>query len=161
MNTTEQFKHIILQHQPAMQRMAESLLHDEMAAEDAVQDAMVDLWKQRDTLIAAHSTEAFCITMVKRRCIDTLRRQRPTQAIDEQALMAADPPPDDTEEHYRQAMQMVNNLPDLQRKVVMMKYHDDMDTSAITQQLHISTANLYTTLSRAISNLRKMLNNER
>lgn len=161
MNTTEQFKHIILQHQPAMQRMAESLLHNETSAEDAVQDAMVDLWKQRDTLIAAHSTEAFCITMVKRRCIDMLRRQHPTQAIDEQALMAAAPPPDDTEEHYRQAMQMVKNLPDLQRQVVMMKYHDDMDTAAITQQLHISTSNLYTTLSRALSNLRKMLNNER
>lgn len=82
-----------------------------------------------------------------------LRRQHPTQAIDEQALMAAAPPPDDTEEHYRQAMQMVKNLPDLQRQVVMMKYHDDMDTAAITQQLHISTSNLYTTLSRALSNL--------
>ena len=54
MNNTERFKHIILQHQPSMQRLAEYLLHDETIAEDAVQDALVDLWQQTISLVPAN-----------------------------------------------------------------------------------------------------------
>lgn len=160
MNNTERFKHIILQHQPSMQRMAEYLLHDETIAEDAVQDALVDLWKQRDDLLKANSSEAYCILLVKRRCIDILRRRHSEQPLDEKSLIETEPPPDDREARYQQAMRMVAKMPEMQRKVILMKYEQAKTTQEISKELGISTTNLYTTLSRAISNLRKMMSHE-
>ena len=160
MNTTEQFKHIILLHQPAMQRMAESILHSETESEDAVQDVLEMLWKQRKQLLSSSQTEAFCIVAVKNRCIDILRRRHPTQTIDEQMLSLPIDEPDNTEEKYQEALRMVNQLPELQRKVILLKYEDAKSTEEITKLLNISTSNLYTSLSRAINNLRNLLKNE-
>lgn len=81
---THSFKQQVLPLQPAMQRMAMALLHDEALAEDAVQDAVMELWQQRDRLDKVLQLEAYSITLVKRRCVDQLRRQHPTQPIDEE-----------------------------------------------------------------------------
>ena len=74
----EQFKRNILPLQPAMQRMAESLLHNEDDAADVVQDCLVTLWNEREKLRRVVNLEAWCITLVKRHCVDLLRRKHPT-----------------------------------------------------------------------------------
>ena len=155
--TTEQFKAIILRHQPAMQRMAESLLHNEADAEDAVQEAVIQLWQQREGLDKVTGTEAYCIAIVKRRCIDLLRKRRVSIPVDEQLC---DPPPDDTEECYETALSMVRRLPPQQRQAILMKYEELQSSEEIARRLHISISNLYTTLSRAYTSLRELLNKE-
>jgi DNA-directed RNA polymerase specialized sigma24 family protein len=42
-----------------------------------------------------------------------------------------------------------------------MKYEEEKSTAEITRELNISSANLYTTLSRAYAALREMLTNEK
>jgi len=70
MNEAKQFESDYLPLQPAMQRMAESLLGDEQDAADVVQDCFVTLWNDRSKLNRVVNREAFCITLVKRRCVD-------------------------------------------------------------------------------------------
>ena len=154
----EQFKSIILRHQPAMQRMAESLLHDENDAEDAVQETVIQLWRQREQLDKVARMEAYCIAMVKRRCIDLLRKRRKTIPIDEQL---SDLPPDDTEERYARALTMVHRLPQQQRQAILMKYEEQQSSAEIAQRLNVSLPTLYTTLSRAYASLRDLLNKEK
>lgn len=161
MKQAEIFKNIILLHQPAMQRMAQHILHDPMAAEDAVQDALEHLWRRRHELLRAENSEAVCILEVKRRCIDSLRRFKPTSPIDEQALLAVDLPADNLEERYQEALRLVHRLPEMQRRAILLKYEDQKSTEEIAQQLQTSSSNIYTTLSRARDNLRKMLKHER
>lgn len=155
--TTEQFKSIILRHQPAMQRMAESLLHHEADAEDAVQDAVIQLWQQREELEKVTQMEAYCIALVKRRCIDLLRRRHVPLSIDSPLC---DPPPDDTEERYEKALSMVHRLSPQQQQVILMKYEELQSSEEIARRLHISLPNLYTTLSRAYASLRELLKKE-
>lgn len=154
--TTDKFKHIVILHQPAMQRMAEVLLRNEADAEDAVQDSLLQLWNQRHELDRAVSTEAFCISIVKRRCIDLLRKRHPSVPIDEAAL-PCQPAPDDSEQRYREVLRLLQKLPPRQQQAVQMKYEEGLDTAEIARRLGITTENLYTTLSRAYAALRALL----
>ena len=153
---TEQFKTDYLPLQPAMQRMAESLLGNEDEAADVVQDCFVTLWNDRERLRRVVNREAWCITLVKRRCADALRRRRPTVDIDER-IMAAEEESAATEERIELALSLVDRLPERQARVIRLKHFDALDTPAIAATLGITEGNVYTLLSRAYSNLKQMI----
>ena len=154
---TEQFKQDYLPLQPAMQRMAESLLGNEDEAADVVQDCFVTLWEEREKLRRVVNREAWCITLVKRRCIDLLRKRRPTVELDERAMALAEEDCHEGEERLRLAMQMVNGLPERQAQAIRMKHFEAADTDRIAAALHITPGNVYTLLSRAYSSLKQMI----
>lgn len=154
---TEQFKHDYLPLQPAMQRMAESLLGNEDEAADVVQDCFVTLWEEREKLRRVVNREAWCITLVKRRCIDLLRKRRPTVVIDERAMALAEEDCHEGEERLRLAMQMVDGLPERQAQAIRMKHFEAADTDRIAAALHITPGNVYTLLSRAYSSLKQTI----
>lgn len=154
---TEQFKHDYLPLQPAMQRMAESFLGNEDEAADVVQDCFVTLWEEREKLRRVVNREAWCITLVKRRCVDLLRKRKPTASIDERAMALAEEESADKEERLRLAMQMVDRLPERQAQAIRMKHLEAADTDRIAAALHITPGNVYTLLSRAYSSLKQMI----
>jgi RNA polymerase sigma-70 factor (ECF subfamily) len=159
--TSEVFKKMIVSYQPDMQRMAESVLHDPYLSEDAVQEAMIQLWQQRNRLDSERNLRALCVTMAKRRSIDLLRKQRPFQLIDEEALEIPEPTPNNIEERYQKAMKIIERLPSIQQKALLMKYEEEKNTEEITRELNISSTNLYAILSRAYAALREMMKNEK
>lgn len=159
--TSEVFKKMIVSYQPDMQRMAESVLHDPYLSEDAVQEALIQLWQQRNRLDSERNLRALCVTMAKRRSIDLLRKQRPFQLIDEEALEIPEPTPNNIEERYQKAMKIIERLPSIQQKALLMKYEEEKNTEEITRELNISSTNLYTILSRAYAALREMMKNEK
>ena len=154
---TQQFKRDYLPLQPAMQRMAESLLGNEDEAADVVQDCFVTLWQEREKLRRVVNREAWCITLVKRRCVDVLRRRRPKVAIDERTMALADEQASDAEERMQLAMQMIGRLPERQAQAVRLKHFEAADTNRIATEMHISEGNVYTLLSRAYTSLKQMI----
>ena len=154
---TEQFKRDYLPLQPAMQRMAESLLGSEDDAADVVQDCFVTLWNEREKLRRVVNREAWCIMLVKRRCIDLLRKRKPTVEIDERTMALADEESNDGEERLRLALQMIERLPERQAQAVRLKHFDAADTEHIAEAMHITSGNVYTLLSRAYSSLKQMI----
>ena len=154
-NDAKQFQSDYLHLQPAMQRMAESLLGNEDDAADVVQDCFVTLWNDRNKLRHVANREAWCITLVKRRCVDLLRRRRPTVDIETLYNMADESAADD--DRLRLALQFIDRLPERQAKAVRMRHFDDADTQAIARTLQINEGNVYTLLSRAYSTLKQMI----
>ncbi|MBQ8703101.1 MAG: RNA polymerase sigma factor [Bacteroidales bacterium] len=154
---TEQFKHDYLPLQPAMQRMAETLLGSEADAADVVQDCFVTLWEERAKLRRVVNREAWCITLVKRRCVDLLRRRKPTVEIDERAMALAEEESHAGEERLRLATQLVDRLPERQALAVRLKHLQGADTQQIAEVLHVNAGNVYTLLSRAYSSLKEMI----
>ena len=154
--TTEEFKRNILRLQPRLQRTAECIVGDPDSAADAVQEAVITLWKQRSTL-SSHDMEKLSLTVVKRRSIDLLRKQKPTMPIDEECLMLAEPPQDDNEERYRLARKLVEQLPQRQRDAILMKYEDGLSMEEIEKATGMSSTHLYATLSRAYKSLREAI----
>lgn len=156
--TTEEFKRDILRLQPRLQRTAESILSDADSAADAVQEAVIALWEQRNTL-ESKDMERLSLTIVKRRSIDMLRRQNPTVSIDTEQLMLLDMPAEDPmEERYRLARKLVDRLPERQRNAILMKYEEGLSNKEIEQATGMSSTHLYATLSRAYKALRNAIN---
>ena len=154
---TAQFKLDYLPLQPAMQRMAEHLLGSEEEAADVVQDCFVTLWEEREKQRRVVNREAWCIMLVKRRCVDLLRKRKPTVEIDERTMALADEQVHEDEERLRLALQLVDRLPDRQAQVVRLKHFDAADTDRIAETMHINAGNVYTLLSRAYSSLKQMI----
>lgn len=154
--TTEEFKRNILKMQPRLQRMAEYIVGDPDSAADAVQEAVIALWEQRST-IKSQEIEKLSLTVVKRRSIDLLRKQKPTVDIDAESLMLAEPPQDNLEERYRMARQLVDRLPARQRNVILMKYEEGLGMEEIEKVTGMSSTHVYATLSRAYKSLRETI----
>ena len=154
--TTEEFKRNILKMQPRLQRMAEYIVGDPDSAADAVQEAVISLWEQRST-IKSQEMEKLSLTVVKRRSIDLLRKQKSTVSVDAESLMLAEPPQDDLEERYRMARQLVDRLPARQRDVILMKYEEGLSMEEIGKATGMSSTHVYATLSRAYKSLRETI----
>ncbi len=156
--TDQEFRNRVLQWQPYMQKLAEQLLDDADNASDAVQDTVVSLWEKRKEWDDSADLKSLWSTVVKRRCIDQLRKQRPTVPIDTESLMLTEPSPDDlSEERYQLARQLVDRLPKRQRDAILMKYEQGMSNAEIEQATGMSSTHLYATLSRAYKSLRNAI----
>jgi len=158
MMTTEEFKQKILKLQPRLQRTAECIVGDPDNAADAVQEAVITLWEQRATL-KVQDMERLSLTIVKRRSIDMLRKQKPTINIDTERLILLETPVEDPmDERYRLARKLVDQLPERQRNAILMKYEEGLSNKEIEQATGMSSTHLYTTLSRAYKALRNAIN---
>jgi len=154
--TIEEFKRDILRLQPRLQRTAESILGDPDSAEDAVQETVIALWERHAT-IKSQDIEKLSLTIVKRRSIDQVRKEKPSTPIDVESLMLADPPQDDLEERYQLARKLVDQLPKRQRDAILMKYENGLSNEEIEKATGMSRTHLYTTLSRAYTSLRNAI----
>ena len=153
--------------QPVMQLTAEKLLPTVTDAEDTVQEAVIELWQKRDQLQHVLNLEGYAMQTVKNRCISFLRKHHDiaTPNLEEALGNLSD---EDIiaeaaliEERASQLDHMMERLPEVQREAVKMKYIDNLNHSEIQRRLGLSSANVYTTLSRALDNLRKMTNHGR
>ncbi len=153
----KQFKLDYLPLQPAMQRVAERLLGNEDDAADVVQDCFVTLWEEREKLRQVDNREAWCITLVKRRCVDLLRQRKPTIEIDERTMSLADEQATDAGKRLQLAMQLIDRLPERQAQAVRLKHFDAANTDSIAETMHINAGNVYTLLSRAYCSLKQMI----
>ena len=155
--TIEEFKRDILRLQPLMQRTAESIIGNPDSAEDAVQETVIALWKQRATIKESKDLERLSLTIVKRRSIDQVRKEKPLLSIDAESLMLTEPPQDDLEERYQLARKLVDQLPKRQRDAILMKYEDGLSNEEIEKATGMSRTHLYATLSRAYTTLRNAI----
>ena len=156
--TSEDFKRNILRLQPRLQRTAETILGDPDNAADAVQEAVITLWKQHATM-KSRDMEPLSMTIVKRRSIDMLRRKRSTTNIEEEQIMLLEVADEDPmEERYLLARKLVDQLPERQRNAILLKYEEGLSNKEIEQATGMSSTHLYATLSRAYKALRNAIN---
>ena len=155
--TIEEFKRDILRLQPRLQRTAESIIGDPDSAEDAVQEAVISLWEQRATIKESKDLERLSLTIVKRRSIDQVRKEKPLLSIDAESLLLTEPPQDDLEERYQLARKLVDQLPKRQRDAILMKYEEGLSNEEIEKATGMSRTHLYATLSRAYTSLRNAI----
>ena len=72
---------LIMRWRPAAEAYAQSYLHDLQAAEDAVLESFSRIWAVRSGLDADRSFPAYLYTIVKRICIDMLRKKRRSPVV--------------------------------------------------------------------------------
>ena len=165
--TQNELLNTLISLQPVMQLTAEKLLPTAADAEDTVQEAVIELWERRDQLQHVLNLEGYAMQAVKNRCISFLRKHHDiaTPNLEEALSNLSDEDLNAEaaliEEQAAQLDHLMERLPEVQREAVKMKYIDNLSHNEIQHQLGMSSANVYTTLSRALDNLRKMTNHGR
>lgn len=129
---------------PQLQAEARRYLQDADEAEDVVQDVLLKLWLMREEV--ALPMDALAKVLVRNRCIDRLRRLRPTIDIDSLPLFELT---DDTQERIDRMMTIIRQLPDMQQTVLRLRHIDGMDMADIARLIGSSEVAIRKTLSRA------------
>lgn len=150
----EEFNTDWLSLKDGIYRLAFYMLESQDDAEDAVQDLYVKLWNTRDTLDHIYNPKAYCTTLIKRICIDRIRRHSGEMLNDdilsdsrgaEQELI--------DKERLRKVQNLIEKLPDRERLVLKLKVIDELSYEQIAQKTGIN----YLSLRVLISNARRKI----
>jgi len=120
--TKEEFQKEVIPVGEKMYRMAFRMLGDSESAKDVLQELYLKLWEKRFELKKISSIDAFATTVLKNKCLDKLRLQKPM--VDVEVLSSKGLYPDVAFDHteslseIRKAMQM---LPERQKLIMQMR----------------------------------------
>ncbi len=153
----EEFKNIITAFQPRLHAFANSILRDEFASEDIVQDVFCFVWENRSKLNSINNIEAYIVHILKCRCIDYLRKHK-KEVVEEEILnLDYSEIKEDSEERYNKLLELISQLPENQQQLLHQKYFKNKKIKEISQETGLSEGNIRTSLSRAYSKLRELI----
>ncbi len=148
---------LIDRHQTSLLRLASAMVADHQVAQDAVQDALLALVKQREVLLNAVDRPhlgGWLATVVRNACIDHLRRPRLVTAA---AEVAAELPPESASADSESAHQIwsaVDTLPELHRAAVLLRYRDGLSYADIASALDKTVNHVGVLLHEGLARLR-------
>ncbi|MDE7473932.1 MAG: sigma-70 family RNA polymerase sigma factor [Muribaculaceae bacterium] len=147
-----QFKQLVMPRYRRMYMLALRLTSDSRDAEDAVQDAVTRLWQNRSKLADSDNPDAYITTVVRNAAIDTINHRRPSVNIEEAGNLAHESDPSEAlerSERVKIIMSIINDLPETQQQVIMMKDVYGYDFDEIERATGCNYGHLRVLLSRA------------
>lgn len=144
-------------------RMAYQSMPTRGEAEDAVQEVFVRLWKTAKRYDPKRAALVTWVMLISRRhLVDKLRRHqarvRPTP-LDEGLLTpvggAGETPDMERDERFAAVIERVNDLPELQKTVIIRSYLGGQTLRQIADELHTPIGTVKSALSRALLRLRE------
>ena len=137
---------------------AQRLTNDVQQAEDIVQETMLRLWQQRESLDSHPNLKALALGIMRNCYIDEWRRQRKrNQNASETNIIGNDS--DEKALEYKDLTQLmihiVDHLPPLQRQIFRMKEIEGLESDEIQQITGCSAEALRKNLSRARMRIRE------
>ena len=136
---------------------------DEQAAEDAVQDVFVQLWKNADRFNAEIASEKTFVAMItRRRLIDISRRKSwpSSSQFDFETIGSKEKSGSEQAElvdEAAKAAELLSGLPDDQQKVIRLSIYDGLSHSSIAEVTGISLGTVKTHIRRGLMKLRSAL----
>ncbi len=144
--------------------LAFRILGDRAAAEDAIQDAFLTVWRQAAQVDRARGKLAsYVLTIVHHRAVDIARRRQGLGA----RLISVDPgdlhlAEDDTVALLSDADALklrgfLANLPDEQRAVIELAYFDGLSYSEVARRLDVPPGTVKSRMRLGLARLRKTM----
>ncbi len=112
------------------------VLRDPAAAEDVLQDIFMQIWRKPDSFISTRGSLAGWLAVIARnRSIDSLRRRKPQDSVDEVVLSSSFNLAEESERNImmERARSVMTGLPAEQRKVLEMAFFDGLTHSEIAE----------------------------
>jgi len=137
--------------------LALRILRERTEAEDAVQEAFVQVWRQAARYDATRGTpEAWLCAIVRTRAIDRLRRRvSRREQSDEPATAATAPPPE--HESVLAVRKALSSLSADQRTALELAYYEGLTQSEIASRLNQPLGTIKTRIRTAMLRLREEL----
>lgn len=152
----EKFKSIMMPLREKLLSVARNLLANEEDAEDTVQETYLRLWSIRSQLIHHPNMQGYAMQTLKNACIDKLRSSRNNLDIDKVTIGEYNNPYVQTEanDNIRIVKNIIETLPELQRKIIMMRDVEGYELEEIADITGSETTAVRVNLSRARKKVR-------
>lgn len=153
------FTVIYEQHHTRLENVAMSILKNQTDAEDAVQNAFMQIIRHFEKIpeISCKELPFWLISIVKNEALIILRKKRKVVLLEDWNDIESSVP-DITE--YAELVELFARLPDTYRTVLEMKYLMGYSYKEISSRLGISEAAVNTRASRGRALLRKFMEKE-
>ncbi len=132
------FDDLFLAYHRQMLFVAQRILGNPSDAEDAVQNALVKLYRLRRTIPEdPRVCRAYVLTAAKRAALDLKEKEKKSVNIDDLVLSGKGDLFDDiaASEDYDRLLSVLRDLPDLYREVLMLRYVQELSVKEIAQLL--------------------------
>ena len=155
----ERFKAEVLPLRERLFHIAWNMLDEKQDAEDAVQEALLKLWRIRDSLERYDNVAAVATTMTKNLCIDCLRIRNREEPLAEELYRQSG-----TEDPYLQLerkntdqilREIIGKLPPLQQAIIKMKDMEEYEVEEIAEITGTQPEAVRMNLSRARKKVRE------
>src|SRR5271163_1132492 len=136
------------------------VLKDAGQAEDVMQDIFIQIWKKPGAFVSGRgSLGAWLVVVARNRAIDSLRRRRPTDSVEDVVLASSTELAAEAERNtlMEKVRAYLNQLPPEQRKSVEMAYFEGMSHSEIAEKTGDPLGTVKTRIRLALITLRKAM----
>jgi RNA polymerase sigma-70 factor (ECF subfamily) len=136
------------------------VLREPASAEDVLQEVFLGLWRKPETFVSARGSLGGWLAVVARnRAIDSLRRKRPSEQVEEVMLASPVDVADDAQRNalMLKAREIILRLPYEQRKTLQMAYFDGLTHAEIAEVTGDPLGTVKTRIRSALLTLRKEL----
>ena len=128
-------------------------------AEDATQETFRRACVQRDQLTKLDNLGGWLRAVAHNVCVDLIRRNAIRRSAPESLdwIAASSPPPERRKEDSDELIEMIGQLPEPLREVILLHYYDDMTYDQMAAWLDVARSTVNDRLSRARCLLKKKL----
>ena len=154
---------LILRWRSGAEAYANSILHDPQAAEDAVQEAFSRIYALRNGLDESCSFSAYLFTIVRRICIDSLRKRK---RLPERPGDLPEPPVESAEAECIRNWERLNRihllaeLDETDRSLLLAFSLEGKPTKQIAREMNLSDGQVRVRLHRIRGKLKKGMDND-
>ncbi|MBC3757694.1 RNA polymerase sigma factor [Hyunsoonleella sp. SJ7] len=161
--TQSEFLNIVMPFKDKLFRMAKRLLVSTEEAEDATQEVLLKLWRNKEKIEEYKNVEAFSMTMTKNFCLDKLKsKQAQNLKIVHSNYEEKNTPLQrqvELNDSVSWVERIIEELPEQQRMIIQLRDIEEYDFDEIAKMLGMNNTAVRVALSRARKTIRERLTN--
>ena len=155
------FLKVVLPFKDKVFRLAKRLLVSKDEAEDATQELLLKLWKNKDKITSYRNTEAFAMTMTKNYCYDRLKSKQAGNLTLIHGNYKEKETSLDKKLEYIDIVDrvhlLIDNLPDQQKIIIQLRDVEQYNFKEICEMVNMKPTAVRVSLSRARKTIREQL----
>ena len=159
--TQANFTNLVMPFKDKVFRLAKRLLVSREEAEDATQEILLKLWKNKKKISEYNNVEAFSMTMTKNFCLDRLKSKQAQNLKIVHSNYTDNNSSLQKQVEARDSMdwvsKIIEDLPEQQKIIVQLRDIEQYDFSEIAKMLDMNETAIRVALSRARKAIREKL----
>ena len=142
--------------------LALRVLRDRHLAEDAVQDAFLDVWRTAGRISAGYDVRAWIMVIAHRRAVDLVRREERVRRLTAEAAPPSAGSEDPAEQVHaaHRVRSALGRLPGCQRRLLELAYYGGLTQRELAEQVGVPLGTVKSRMFAALAHLRELLADE-
>jgi RNA polymerase sigma-70 factor (ECF subfamily) len=165
LNDSKAFEMLFKRHYKPLCRRVNTMLNDEEATEDVVQQLFIKIWESRETLQTPDSVAAYLFTAARNRALNYIKSQS-RKSSNEVPLTNLHDEADNRMEEQMDAKELqkalyaaIDALPEKRREVFVLSRFEGKSYKEIAEIMQISVKTVEAQMGKALSTLREFVRN--